>query len=76
MARMEPDEISYRGYRLTVIEHTPTWQVNIHSDSFQLPEVLWADRIVSRLSKDDAVAEAKRLVDEHLTALNPQLPPG
>src|SRR5262249_37436722 len=56
--------IEYRGYDLTPSQHSPGWQVHITP----LPGLVHTHpRYVTALTKEDAFAKARQVVDDHLS---------
>jgi hypothetical protein len=63
---MKTEDLTYRDYCLTVIHYPPMWQVGIYSTRLGIPWPPEALKIVSRPTRQEAIAEARRRVDDLL----------
>jgi hypothetical protein len=58
------EAIEYVGYELLAIHHPPVWQVSINPTLLYLPAALEHLRVVEGKTKDEAFANAKKVVDD------------
>ena len=63
---MASSDIEYRGYLLVLGEHPPRMQVHIYPTKSNMPQLPPGSDFAARSTKEAAIAEAKRLVDELL----------
>jgi hypothetical protein len=63
---MPSPDIAYRGYILVLGEQPPMLHVHIYATEPKLPQPMPGSDAVSRPTRDAAIAEAKRIVDELL----------
>lgn len=63
---MKPEDLTYSDYCLTVIHHPPMWQVSINPTRLGLPWPPAMLKIVSRPTRQEAIEEARRRVDDLL----------
>lgn len=63
---MASTDIEYRGYLLVLGENPPGMQVHIFPTKPNMPQLPPGSDFAARSTKEAAIAEAKRLVDELL----------
>jgi hypothetical protein len=61
---MKMESIEYRGYELHAVQNLPMWQVGIYATKQNMLAPPPDLQIVSLAKKEDAIAEARRRVDE------------
>jgi hypothetical protein len=62
---MKTETSEYRGYELQAVHNPPMWQVSAYPTSPKLRRPR-PDQVISRPTKEEAVADGQRLVDELL----------
>lgn len=63
---MQREDLAHRDYCLAVIHHPPMWQVGIYPTRLGIPWPQEMLKIVSRPDRQEAIAEARRRVDDLL----------